>query len=75
MRTLDDIIVGFFIFFIIDRAIRLFGNMIIEPWVRTKVENPAVVENWKVGIELISLVIATIIVFKYKPLIQKLNIS
>jgi hypothetical protein len=75
MRALDDIVIGFFMFFIIERAVRLFSNMVIEPWAQTKTENPNVVENWKIAAELITLVIGTFLIFRYRKMFQKLNSS
>ena len=71
MRALDDILIGFFIFFAIDRAIRLFSISIVEPWARTKTGNERNVESWKLGAELIMLLGALLIVFKLRRFINK----
>jgi len=71
MRTLDDILIGFFIFFTIDRAIRLFSNGVVDPWARTKTGNERNVENWKIGAELIMLLVALLLVFKLRRFINK----
>jgi hypothetical protein len=73
MRALDDIIIGFLIFFVIERAIRLFSNAVIEPWAQTKTENPNVIENWKIGAELVFLTVATLIIFRFRGVLQKLD--
>lgn len=73
MRALDDIIIGFLIFFVIERAIRLFSNAVIEPWAETRTENPNVVENWKIGTELVFLTVVTLILFKFRGILQKLD--
>lgn len=73
MRALDDIIIGFLIFFVIERAIRLFSNAVIEPWAESRTENPNVVENWKIGAELVCLSVATLIIFKFRGVLQKLD--
>jgi len=73
MRALDDIIIGFFIFFAIERAIRLFSNAVIEPWAEKRTENENVVENWKLGTELVCLVFVTYLVFKYRKVLQVLD--
>jgi len=73
MRALDDIIIGFLIFFVIDKAIRLFSNAVIEPWAETRTDNPNVVENWKIGTELAFLIIVTLLLFKFRKVIQKLD--
>jgi hypothetical protein len=73
MRALDDIIIGFLIFFVIDKAIRLFSNAVIEPWAETRTDNPNVVENWKIGTELVFLIIVTFLLFKYRKVLQRLD--
>lgn len=73
MRALDDILIGFFIFFAIDRAIRLFSNAVIEPWARTKTGDEHKVENWKMGAELSMLLLALLIVFKLRRFIGRFN--
>jgi hypothetical protein len=73
MRSLDDILVGFFIFFAIDRAIRLVSNSIVAPWAERKGSGPAAAENWKLAAEFSMLVIACIIVLKSRGIIMRLN--
>jgi hypothetical protein len=73
MRALDDILIGFFIFFAIDRAIRLFSNAVVEPWARTKTGDEHKVENWKTGTELAMLLVALFIVFKMRHIISRFN--
>jgi hypothetical protein len=73
MRALDDILIGFFIFFAIDRAIRLFSNAVVEPWARTKTGDAQKVESWKMGAELVMLLGALLIVFKMRRFIGRLN--
>jgi hypothetical protein len=69
MRALDDILFGFLIFFAIERSIRLFSNAIIEPWAEKRTNNPNVVENWKIGTELVFLISACFVVYRFrKPL-------
>jgi hypothetical protein len=75
MRALDDIIIGFLIFFVIDKAIRLFSNAVIEPWAETRTDNPNVVENWKIGTELLVLIIVTFFIFKYRKILQRFDNS
>ena len=71
MKALDDILIGFFIFFAIDRAIRLFSNGIVDPWARTRTGDEHKVENWKTGAELAMLLISLFIVFKMRRFISK----
>jgi len=69
MRALDDILFGFLIFFVIERLIRLFSNAVIEPWAQTRTDNPNVVENWKLGTEAVFLIMACVLVYRFrKPL-------
>jgi hypothetical protein len=73
MRALDDIIIGFFIFFAIERGIRLFSNAVIEPWAQKRTENENVVENWKIGTELVCLLLVTFITIRYRKVLQGLD--
>jgi hypothetical protein len=73
MRSLDDILIGFFIFFAIDRAIRLFSNAVVEPWARTKTGDEHRVEEWKLGTEFLLLLAAVFVVFKMRRFIGRLN--
>lgn len=71
MKSLDDILFGFLIFFAIERAIRLFSNAVIEPWAEKRTENKNVVENWKLATELVFLIAACFGVYCFrKPLAQ-----
>lgn len=71
MRTLDDILIGFFIFFAIDRAIRLFSSAVVEPWAQAKTGDARKVENWKLGAEFVLLMTALFVVFKMRRFIIK----
>ena len=73
MKALDDILIGFFIFFTIDRAIRLFSNAVVEPWARAKTGDDHKVENWKTAAELAMLLVALLIVFKMRRIIGIFN--
>jgi hypothetical protein len=69
MKSLDDILFGFLIFFAIERFVRLISNSVIEPWAKGRTGNPTVVENWKLGAEFGFLVSACFIVYYFrKPL-------
>jgi hypothetical protein len=72
-RALDDILLGFFIFFAIDRVIRLFSNGIVEPWAETKTTNKNAVENWKLGAELVLLIGALVFVVKNRNFLAHFN--
>lgn len=69
MKSLDDILFGFLIFFAIERLVRLISNAFIEPWAEKRTSNPNVVENWKLGAEFLFLIAACFAVFRFrKPL-------
>ena len=69
MKSLDDILFGFLIFFIIERFVRLISNAVIEPWAQKRTDNANVVENWKLSAEIAFLVVACTVVYKFrKPL-------
>jgi hypothetical protein len=73
MKALDDILIGFFMFFAIDRAIRLFSNGVVEPWAEKRAQNERGVENWKLGVEFVLLVIACIVVINARGLLNRFN--
>lgn len=73
MRALDDILFGFLVFFAIERGIRLFSNAVIEPWAKTKTTNENTVETWKLASEFIALVSATLLVYRYRGVIGRIN--
>lgn len=71
MKSLDDILFGFLIFFAIERLVRLISNMFIEPWAQKRTSDMNVVENWKLGAEVVLLIAACFGVYFYrKPLAQ-----
>ena len=73
MRALDDILIGFLIFFALDRAIRLFSNGVVEPWAETRSPDKTTVENWKLGSELVLLILALGFVISNQKLIGRFN--
>ena len=73
VKALDDILIGFLIFFALDRGIRLFSNGVVEPWAETRSSNKNVIENWKLGVEFLMLLLALGIVMNNRNLILKLN--
>ena len=69
MRALDDLLLGFLIFFAIERLVRLTSNAVIEPWAEKITDNKNVVENWKLSAEFALLVSACVVVVYFrKPL-------
>jgi hypothetical protein len=73
MRALDDILIGFLLFFAIDRTIRLFGNVIIEPVAETQGKTRAQIENIKLAIEVMMLLVCSWLVFTNRKLIGRIN--
>jgi hypothetical protein len=73
MRALDDILVGFLIFFALDRLIRLFSNSIVEPWAMKRTGNKDRAENWKIFSEFLLLMGALGLVFRYQRQLRKVN--
>lgn len=72
MKSLDDILFGFFIFFAIERSIRLFSNAVIEPWAETRTKDQNVVENWKLGSEIVFLIAACFVVYIFRKSLARL---
>jgi hypothetical protein len=69
MRALDDLLLGFLIFFAIERLVRLVSNSVIEPWAKKITNDENVVENWKLGAEFALLIAACfLVVYFRKPL-------
>jgi hypothetical protein len=66
MRSLDDILIGFLIFFILERIIKLFGSMVAEPWIETIIKDEKTVKNWVQFIDIILLFTSLILVIKYQ---------
>lgn len=75
MKTLDDILFGFLIFFAIDRTVRLFSNGLVEPWAEKRSKNRNVVENWKLAAEFCALMTALFVVYKNRRSLSRLNTS
>jgi hypothetical protein len=73
MRALDDILFGFLIFFALDRAVRLFSNGVVEPWAEKSRYSKNSVENWKLTAELVSLLLAAVMVYRFRYVLSRLN--
>lgn len=73
MRPLDDILIGFFIFFAIDRFVRLFSNTVVAGQLRERGASPESIENWKTGIEAVILGTGVILVWRYRHVLNRLN--
>ena len=73
MKALDDILIGFLIFFALERTIRLIGNTLVEPWALVKTGNKEKAENWKLFSEVMLLLVALALVIRYQKQLHKLN--
>ena len=73
MRPLDDILIGFFIFFAIDRIIRLFSGTVVAGLARRNGASDAGVENWKLATEAIILTTCILIVWRWRHTLSRLN--
>ena len=75
MRPLDDILIGFFIFFAIDRLVRLFSNTVVAGTLRKRGASAESIENWKTGIEAVILATGVLLVWRYRHMLNRLNRS
>jgi hypothetical protein len=75
MKALDDIILGFLIFFAVERTIRLLGASIIEPWAESKTEDRHKVEAMKIGGEIAIIITFIWFVHKNRRFLSPLNRS
>lgn len=73
MRPLDDILIGFFIFFAIDRFVRLFSNTVVAGNLRDKGASQEEIENWKMGAEAVILGLGVVLVWRYRHVLNRLN--
>jgi hypothetical protein len=73
MRNLDDILAGFLVFFTIDRIIQLLGVTVIEPWAKSKTSNEKEIKAIHLGSEIIALIIAAVVVFRFHKEIGKIR--
>jgi hypothetical protein len=75
MRALDDILIGFFIFFTVDRAVRLFSSAVIERRLKKRGLDKESVENWKLFGEMCILLSCILLVLKFQKPLSQLNKS
>ena len=73
MRPLDDILIGFFIFFAIDRFVRLFSNTVVADQLRANGANQEGVENGKMAAEAVILGLGVVLVWRYRHQLSRLN--
>jgi len=73
MRPLDDILVGFIIFFILERVIRLVGVVIFEPIIMSKTNDEKVTKNWVQLIDIVFLATALFLVIRFKKQLARIT--
>ena len=73
MRPLDDILIGFFIFFAIDRIIRLFSGTVVADFARRRGASETGVENWKLATEAVILTTCIAFVWRWRHSLSRLN--
>jgi len=73
MKTLDDILFGFLIFFAIDRLIRIFSILVVGPWVEDKTQKENRIESAKLFSEFVLIVFSTVVVWRYRKQLAKLT--
>jgi hypothetical protein len=73
MRPLDDILIGFFIFFAIDRIIRLFSGTVVTDFARRRGASETGVENWKLATEAVILTTCIVFVWRWRHALSRLN--
>jgi len=73
MRPLDDILIGFFIFFAIDRLIRLFSSTVVAGYARARGASEIAVENWKLATEALILTTCIWLVWHWRHSLSHLN--
>lgn len=72
MRSLDDILIGFLVFFALERGIRLVSNAIVEPWALKRSGDSERAENWKLGAEFALLLVSLVFVWKFQKQIASI---
>ena len=75
MKALDDILMGFLIFFALDRLIRLFSNAIVEPWALKRTGDKDQAENWKIFSEFLLLISSIFIVYRFRKQLHRFDTS
>ena len=75
MKALDDILIGFLIFFALERFVRLVSNAFVEPWALRRTGNKDKAEVWKLLVEFLMLISALFFVIRNQKILHKLNMS
>jgi len=63
MRPLGEILLGFLLYFILDRIIKLFGHVVIEKWAYSWTRDDDIVRDYKLGFEIIIMTALCFIVY------------
>jgi hypothetical protein len=73
MKSLDEILFGFLIFFAIERLIRIFSLMVVGPWIETKTTEDNKIASFKLFAEFVLLVFCIILVHRYRRELARLT--
>jgi hypothetical protein len=73
MKSLDDILFGFLIFFAIERLIRIFSLMVVGPWIETKTTEENRITSFKLFAEFVLLVFCIVLVHRYRRELARLS--
>ena len=71
-RSLDDILIGVLIFFILERIIKLISWVLVEPMIGVQENTEKKGKIWTSGIELVLTFVALLLVIKYQKNLAKL---
>jgi len=71
-RSLDDILIGVLIFFILERIIKLITWVLVEPMVGIEENKEKKGKIWTSGIELVLTIVALLLVIKFQKNLAKL---
>jgi hypothetical protein len=73
MKSLDEILFGFLIFFAIERLIRIFSLMVVGPWIETKTSEENRIMSFKLFAEFVLLVFCIVLVHRYRRELARLT--
>jgi hypothetical protein len=71
-RSLDDILIGVLIFFILERIIKLISWAVVEPMFGIEENKEKKGKIWTSGIELVLTIVALLLVIKFQKNLAKL---
>jgi len=73
MKSLDEILFGFLIFFAIERLIRIFSLMVVGPWIEKQTTEENRIASFKLFSEFVLLVFCIILVHRYRRQLARLT--